>query len=115
MFLAPNGKLFFAGPQRVQPLHGHERNGHAGYTGPSSNYGTRSYGPAVYLDGRVLLIGGGDPPTATVEMIDLNVASPVWRYMAPDERGAAAAQRDAAAGWNGAGDGRQPRQWLRQQ
>nr|WP_225937245.1 galactose oxidase-like domain-containing protein [Myxococcus sp. RHSTA-1-4] len=51
-------------------------------TGPSSNFGTRSYGPAVILDGRVFLVGGGDPPTATVETIDLNVSSPAWRYVA---------------------------------
>ena len=35
------------------------------------------------LDGKVVIIGGGDPPTATVEMIDLNAASPAWQYMAP--------------------------------
>jgi len=82
MFLAPNGRLFLAGPQRVSRFMDPGGTG-AWVTGPSSNYGTRSYAPAVYLDGRVLLIGGGDPPTATAEMIDLNVASPVWRYMAP--------------------------------
>lgn len=80
MFLAPDGRLFLAGPQRVSRFMNPSGTG-AWTTGPSSNYGTRSYGPAVYLDGRVFLIGGGDPPTATVEMIDLNVASPVWRYM----------------------------------
>jgi galactose oxidase-like protein len=82
MFLAPNGRLFLAGPQRLSRFMDTSGTG-AWSSGPSSNYGTRSYGPAVYLDGRVFLIGGGDPPTATVEQIDLNVASPVWRYMAP--------------------------------
>ncbi|WP_375768609.1 DUF1929 domain-containing protein [Archangium gephyra] len=82
MFLAPNGRLFLAGPQRVSRFMDPAGTG-AWVTGPSSNYGTRSYGPAVYLDGRVLLIGGGDPPTATVEQLDLNAASPVWRYVAP--------------------------------
>ena len=82
MFLAPNGRLFLAGPQRLSRFMEPGGTG-AWFSGPSSNYGTRSYGPAVYLDGRVFLIGGGDPPTATVEQIDLNVASPVWRYMAP--------------------------------
>ncbi len=82
MFLAPNGRLFLAGPQRLSRFLDTGGTG-TWFTGPYSNYGTRSYGPAVILDGRVLLIGGGDPPTATVEQLDLNVSSPTWRYMAP--------------------------------
>ena len=82
MFLAPNGRLFLAGPQRLGRFLDTRGTG-TWLTGPYSNYGTRSYGPAVLLDGKVLLIGGGDPPTATVEQIDLNVATPAWRYVAP--------------------------------
>ncbi|MFP2907698.1 galactose oxidase-like domain-containing protein [Pyxidicoccus sp. 3LFB2] len=81
MFLAPDGRLFYAGPSRGTRWMTTSGTG-LWSTGPSSNFGTRSYGPAVILDGRVLIVGGGDPPTATVEMIDLNVASPTWRYMA---------------------------------
>ncbi|PTL80396.1 glyoxal oxidase [Vitiosangium sp. GDMCC 1.1324] len=81
MFLLPNGKLFYAGPQRGTRFM--DPNGTGSWTsGPLSNFGTRSYGPAVFLDGKVTLIGGGDPPTATVEQIDFTVASPTWRYMA---------------------------------
>ncbi|HZI10118.1 MAG TPA: galactose oxidase-like domain-containing protein [Myxococcus sp.] len=82
VFLAPNGRLFMAGPSRISRWLDPGGAG-AWSTGPGSNFGGRSYGPAVYLDGRVYLIGGGDPPTATVERIDLNEASPTWRYMAP--------------------------------
>ena len=32
----------------------------------------------MYEPGKVLIIGGGDPPTATAETIDLNAASPAW-------------------------------------
>lgn len=81
MFLASDGRLFYAGPQRVSRWMSTSGTG-AWSTGPSSNFGTRSYGPAVILDGRVFLIGGGDPPTATVETIDLNASSPSWRYVA---------------------------------
>ncbi|MBZ4417358.1 galactose oxidase-like domain-containing protein [Myxococcus sp. RHSTA-1-4] len=81
MFLAPDGRLFFAGPWRASRWMTTSGTG-AWSTGPSSNFGTRSYGPAVILDGRVFLVGGGDPPTATVETIDLNVSSPAWRYVA---------------------------------
>ncbi|MFL5355266.1 galactose oxidase-like domain-containing protein [Archangium sp.] len=80
MFVLPNGRLFYAGPQRGTRFMDTSGTG-AWSTGPLSNFGTRSYGPAVFLDGKVVLIGGGDPPTATVEQIDFNTASPVWRYM----------------------------------
>ncbi|MCP3058821.1 DUF1929 domain-containing protein [Myxococcus sp. K38C18041901] len=80
MFLAPNGQLFYAGQLRgslwLNP------NGNGAWTpGPLSNFGGRSYGPAVYIDGKVTLFGGGEPPTPTVEQIDLTAAAPSWRYM----------------------------------
>ena len=44
------------------------------------NFGDRNYGSAVmYADGKVLVLGGGDPPTNTAEVIDLNQPSPTWR------------------------------------
>ena len=40
----------------------------------------RDYGSAVmYAPGKVLVMGGGDPPTKTAEVIDLNQSSPTWR------------------------------------
>ena len=33
----------------------------------------------MYAPGKVLVMGGGDPPTNTAEVIDLNQASPTWR------------------------------------
>ena len=81
MFLAPNGRLFYAGPSRASRWLSTAGTG-TWSTGPSSNYGSRSYGPAVYLDARVYLIGGGDPPTATNEVIDLDAGAPSWRYVA---------------------------------
>src|SRR6185369_6440754 len=44
-------------------------------------YGSRDYGPSVmYEPGKVLIAGGGDPPTATAEIINLNAVSPVWTW-----------------------------------
>jgi hypothetical protein len=44
-------------------------------------FGTRDYGSAVmYEPGKILYAGGGDPPTNTVEIIDLNQPNPVWQY-----------------------------------
>ncbi|QSQ11154.1 galactose oxidase-like domain-containing protein [Myxococcus landrumensis] len=82
MFLAPNGRLFYAGSLRASFWLDPASNG-AWSNGPISNFGTRSYGPAVYIDGKVLIIGGSEPPTATVEQIDLNAANPTWQYVAP--------------------------------
>ena len=82
MFVAPDGRLFYAGPQRLTRWMNNPMGASSWSTGPYSNFGTRSYGPAVFLDGKVYLFGGGDPPTATVEQIDLTSTTPVWRYMA---------------------------------
>ena len=79
MFVAPNGKVFQAGPnQQTRYLN-------TSGTGAWSNValmnfrGWRSYAPGVMYDvGKVLEVGGGDPPTATAEIIDLNAAAPVW-------------------------------------
>ena len=46
-------------------------------------FGWRDYGTAaMYTDGKILVAGGADPPTATVEVIDLNAATPSWRSVA---------------------------------
>jgi hypothetical protein len=81
MLVAPNGKVFNAGPSRQT------RYLDTSGTGAWSNVailnfaGVRDYGPAVMYDaGTVLDVGGADPPTATAEVIDLNAATPVWKY-----------------------------------
>jgi len=44
------------------------------------NVADRTMGSAVmYAPGKILYAGGGDPPTASAEVIDLNQASPSWR------------------------------------
>ena len=43
----------------------------------------RDYGASVmYGPGRILVAGGGDPPTNTAEVIDLTAPSPAWRQVA---------------------------------
>jgi hypothetical protein len=82
MFVAPNGKVFMAGfPQTSQYLD---------VTGPgrwepvaNRNVADRTMGSAVmYAPGKILYAGGGDPPTASAEVIDLNQAAPTWRRIA---------------------------------
>jgi len=82
MFLAPNGKLLCVGPGRTNHYLDPEGTG-TWFESAKSNFGGRPYGGAVMFDNKVLLTGGGDPPTNTVELLNLNSATPVWQSMAP--------------------------------
>lgn len=80
-FLAPNGKIFYAGED--QPSRTLDPTGLGGWTlGPYLKKGPRGYGSAVmYAPGKILYVGGGDPPTSSAEVIDLNFAMPAWRLV----------------------------------
>ena len=78
-FLAPNGDVFIAG---IYP--------NAFYVDPTSpgkeipvatsSFGTRFEGSAVMYDvGKVMILGGADPATATAEIINLNASKPTWQ------------------------------------
>ena len=78
MFVAPNGKVFLAGfPQTTRYL---DVNGTGQWTTVGNRVvADRRLGSAVmYAPGKILYAGGGDPPTATAEVIDLQNA-PTWR------------------------------------
>jgi hypothetical protein len=86
-FVAPNGLVFYAGELKetayLDPAG-------AGQWTPvaSSNHGRRDYGSAVmYRSGKVMIVGGSDPPEATptntAELIDLTASLPAWRYTDP--------------------------------
>jgi hypothetical protein len=71
MFLAPNGTVFVAGPNKATGFLNTAGTG-SWTAGPSSLYGYRDYGSAVmYEPGKILMVGGGSP-TNTAEKIDLN-------------------------------------------
>jgi hypothetical protein len=83
MFVAPNGNVFNAGPSQLTRYLNPSGTGSWSTVG-NSNFGFRPYGSAVMYDyGKILLVGGGDPPTATAETIDLNAATPAWKNTAP--------------------------------
>jgi hypothetical protein len=83
MFVAPNGKVFVAGPQPTSYYLDTAGEG-AWQLIAFSRHGARDYGSAVlYGDGKVLMAGGDDPPTASAEVIDLRQPSPAWRAVAP--------------------------------
>jgi hypothetical protein len=79
MLLAPDGRVFYAGPERTSRYLNTSGTG-AWTNGPPSDGGFRSYGTAVmYEPGKVLMAGGNDPPLASAEKIDLNLADPTWQ------------------------------------
>ena len=102
-FLAPNGKVFYAG-ERVQArwldVDATTASGRGKWSTTTALKHrwafNRDYGSAVmYETGKVLVVGGGgDPnrsttdarsssPSATAETIDLNVAGPAWANTDP--------------------------------
>ena len=82
MFVVPDGRVYAAGSSPGTFYL--NTSGTGQWTnGPSSNFGDRNYGSAVmYAPGKILLVGGGDPPTNTAEVIDLT-AGGAWQYTAP--------------------------------
>src|SRR4029077_11637359 len=94
MFVAPNGKVFYAGPSQATRYLNVSGSGTWNLVA-NNNFGTRNWSSAVmYDDGKVLLTGGSpcapysnsttctELPTATAEIIDLNSANPSWNYTA---------------------------------
>lgn len=88
-FVAPDGKVFYAGPeQRSRYL---DPSGTGSWSGgvASTNQGPRSHGSAVmYQPGKVLIMGGADhdgaaAPTNSAEVIDLGQSPLAWRLVAP--------------------------------
>jgi hypothetical protein len=78
-FLAPNGKVFYAGELKTT-LYLNTSGSGSWTTVGSRRYGVRDYGAAVmYLPGKILYAGGGRT-TATAETIDLNKSSPSWQW-----------------------------------
>ena len=78
-FLAPNGRVFYAGEQMIS------RYLNTGGTGSwttvgTRRYGVRDYGSAVMYDrGKILYVGGGRT-TNTAETIDLTAGAPAWQW-----------------------------------
>jgi len=78
-FLAPNGRIFYAGELKTTSYLNPSGSGSWSAVG-DRRYGVRDYGAAVmYLPGKILYAGGGRT-TATTEIIDLNKASPSWQW-----------------------------------
>src|SRR5437899_6663700 len=83
MFVAPDGRVFYAGEEPQSRYLSVAGTG-SWTNGPVRQYTPwREYGSAVmYEPGKILYVGGGDPPTITAEIIDLNQPNPSWPYTA---------------------------------
>jgi galactose oxidase-like protein len=81
-FVAPDGRLYVAGPTvntRFLSL-----SGTGTWTnGPRRVGPSREYGSAVMYDDGKILYAGGNRTTNTAEVIDLNQASPAWSATSP--------------------------------
>ena len=81
MLVAPNGKVFDAGPSRQSRYLNTSGTGAWSNVAVTNFGGSRDYGPIMMYDvGKVLAVGGSNPPTATSEIIDLNATTPAWKF-----------------------------------
>jgi hypothetical protein len=80
--LAPNGQVFQSGPDQDTYYLDTSGTGAWNFVG-DTQYGSRvDYGTSVmYQVGKVLILGGGDPPTASAEVINLKDTNPQWRFV----------------------------------
>jgi hypothetical protein len=96
-YLAPNGKVFVAGPQQTARYL--DTSGTGLWTDvANSNLSYVDYGSSVMFDDGKVLMAGGNPrdldpnvpinlPSAIAQVINLNSMSPEWRNVAPMSAG----------------------------
>ena len=81
MHLTSDGRVFNSAPSTVSRV----LNTSTGAWSVVANHSLdlyRDYGSSMmYSPGKILVVGGSDPPTETAEVIDLNVPSPAWRQV----------------------------------
>lgn len=87
MHLLPDGNVLYAGAGTVSRIF--NTAARTWSVSATTNYpGTRTYGTSVLLPltpaneykPRVMIFGGGNPATATTEILDLSATSPQWQY-----------------------------------
>ncbi len=76
LHLAPDGRVFNAGPEQQTRYLNPSGDGQWVNAGMHINSTFRDYGTGVvYAPGKIIAIGGGDPPVNTAELVDLNVGT----------------------------------------
>lgn len=79
--LAPNGMAFDSGPEPLTRYLDTTGNGEWIDVAPTGSIFRSAGSSVLYEPGKVLLVGGGDPPTRTVQRIDLNRTAPTWEFV----------------------------------
>ncbi len=85
MYVVGKDKAFMAGPEsQTRMLNTQGRGGWTNVAVTNSHL-NRNYGSsAMYEPGKIMICGGSiDPPTASVELIDINAAKPAWTEAEP--------------------------------
>lgn len=88
LHLLPNGKVFYSGAQPTSKLFDPSTNTWNTNVATTNYSGLRTYGTSVLLplspsnnyDPKVIIMGGGNPSTATTEIIDMGAVTPTWQY-----------------------------------
>ena len=88
MHLLPDGRVFYSGSGRESRFFDPSNKTWSSVVATTNYAGTRTYGTSVLLPlmpqngykPRVMIFGGGNPSTATTEIIDLSVPVPAWQY-----------------------------------
>jgi hypothetical protein len=86
LHVLPNGKVFYSGSTTQSRLFDPIANTWSNVIATTIYGGTRTYGSSVLLPltpannyaPKVIIFGGGNPATATTEIIDLSVPTPAW-------------------------------------
>lgn len=88
LHLLTNGKVFYSGAQTTSKMFDPSTTTWNTNFATTNYSNSRTYGTSVLLpitpgnnyDPRVIIMGGGNPATATTELIDLSATTPVWQY-----------------------------------
>jgi hypothetical protein len=88
MHLLPNGNVFYSSPGTGSRIFDTAAKTWSGVVATTNYPRSRTYGSSVLLPltaangytPRVMILGGGNPATATTEIIDLSASSPHWQY-----------------------------------
>jgi hypothetical protein len=88
MHLLPNGNVVYTGSTTTTNIFNPSTHTWTTNVATTNYTGTRTYGSSVLLPltpannyaPKVMILGGGNPSTATTELIDLSASSPKWVY-----------------------------------
>ena len=84
MYVMADGRVFEAGPGQTTFFSDLSLPGTL-TPGPSNSYGTSgiSESATMYLPGKILRAGGGDPAISNTSIIDMNAPTPAWQSVPP--------------------------------